>query len=355
MDRCGAGASDRKTGGAPRSIRRSPFALLWCVAAAAAFAATHDAGRAAGSGESSERMPLAQKSLLLDAALAGDTVIAVGERGHVLLSDDGGRSWDQVVVPSRAMLTAVAFADARRGCAVGHDAVILCTDDAGRSWSLVHEAPEDGRPLLDVRFLGSSVGLAVGAYGYLLRTEDGGRTWREERLALVDTDEDGSGGLADFHLNHIARSAEGRLYVAAEAGTIYRSDDEGRSWRTLPSPYEGSFFGALPLKNDDLLLFGLRGHLYRSEDGGEAWSPIELPTDALLSDGFLAPGGHVVITGLEGTLLVSRDGGRSFELLARPDRRGIWTGLALSDGSLLLVGELGTELTRLNEDGPPSD
>ncbi|NIN72690.1 MAG: sialidase, partial [Gemmatimonadetes bacterium] len=47
-------------------------------------------------------------------------------------------------------------------------------------------------------------------------------------------------------------------------------------WTTLPSPYEGSFFGTLPLEGDSLLLFGLRGHLFRSDDAGESWE--EIPT-----------------------------------------------------------------------------
>ena len=57
---------------------------------------------------------------------------------------------------------------------------------------------------------------------------------------------------SDYHLNHIARSGTGRLYIAAEAGTIYRSDDDGQTWISLPSPYHGSFFGTLPLENDSL-------------------------------------------------------------------------------------------------------
>ena len=37
--------------------------------------------------------PLAAGSLLLDLAAAGSRLVAVGERGHVLLSDDQGVTW----------------------------------------------------------------------------------------------------------------------------------------------------------------------------------------------------------------------------------------------------------------------
>src|ERR1044071_614770 len=57
--------------------------------------------------------PLASSSLLLDLSMAGSRMVAVGERGHVLLSDDQGATWRQAKsVPTRAMLTAVFFIDA---------------------------------------------------------------------------------------------------------------------------------------------------------------------------------------------------------------------------------------------------
>ena len=66
-------------------------------------------------------------------------VVAVGERGHVLVSGDEGRSWRQADVPSRALLTGVFMHDARLGWAVGHDEVVLRTRDGGLTWERVHE------------------------------------------------------------------------------------------------------------------------------------------------------------------------------------------------------------------------
>ena len=71
----------------------------------------------------------------------------------------------------------------------------------------------------------------------------------------------------------------------------------GRHGTELPSPYEGSFFGVLPLEDDVVLLFGLRGHLFRSEDAGESWIEIETGTVAMLTDGIRLPDGRIVITG----------------------------------------------------------
>ena len=297
----------------------------------------------AGAAEAVEA-PLAARSLLLDGAAAGSRLVVVGERGHVLVSTDDGASWTQSPVPTRALLTAVHMHDERTGWAVGHDAVILRTRDGGETWALVHEAPEEELPLLDVWFRDERSGFAVGAYGYFLATEDGGETWTSRAVS-----ED------DFHLNALIpvvgrksgsqRSGEGeRLYIAAEAGIAYRSDDGGKTWRELASPYAGSWFGGLALDEDRVLLAGLRGHLFRSEDGGETWTRVATGTQASLTGAVRLPSGSIVVTGLDGSVLTSRDGGRSVSARRLPSREGVSAALPLADGGVLLVGEFGVRL-----------
>ena len=79
-------------------------------------------------------MPRAAQSLLLDIAQAGPRLVAVGERGHILYSDDDGQSWRQARVPTTQMLTSVCFINPGHGWAAGHDGIILVTDDGGETW-----------------------------------------------------------------------------------------------------------------------------------------------------------------------------------------------------------------------------
>src|SRR5210317_1904685 len=81
-------------------------------------------------------MPLASQSLLLDITHAGERIVTVGERGHILYSDDRGNSWRQAQVPTSQMLTAVHFYNSQRGWAVGHDGLILVSDDGGKQWRI---------------------------------------------------------------------------------------------------------------------------------------------------------------------------------------------------------------------------
>ena len=292
------------------------------------------------SAEEAVEAPLAIESLLLDGAAVGSRVVVVGQRGHILVSTDDGASWAQSKVPTRALLTAVHLHDERTGWAVGHDAVILRTGDGGETWTLVHEAPEEELPLLDVWFRDESTGFAVGAYGYFLATRDGGETWTRRTVS-----ED------DFHLNAlipvITRSPDSRqseshrLYIAAEAGIAYRSDDNGETWNELPSPYAGSWFGGLALDENEVLLTGLRGHLFRSEDAGESWKQIPTGISATLTGAVRLPSGSLVVTGLEGSVLFSRDEGRSVSSRRLPSREGISAALPLVDDEVLLIGEFG--------------
>ncbi len=293
-------------------------------------------------------LPLAERSLLLGGARAADALVAVGERGHVLISQDEGTSWRQVWVPTRATLTAVRFHGGNRGFAVGHDAVILRTGDGGLHWERVYYAPEEERPLLDVLVESDRV-LAVGAYGFYLESRDGGDTWQtrvfksvapgdEEPPAQRESDEAIG---EDLHLNQIARAENGDLFIAAEAGTVYRSRDDGMTWQRLAPPYEGSFFGVLPLQAQSLLVFGLQGRLFRTDDAGETWRSIETGTSAVLMNGARLADGTAIVVGSAGTLLVSHDGGNRFQLRQQPERRGFASALERRDGGLLLLGEGG--------------
>ncbi len=290
--------------------------------------------------------PLAVESLLLDCASRGSLLVAVGERGHILISHDNGDSWTQSEVPTRATLTAVFFLDETMGWSVGHDAVILRTEDGGVTWREVYSDIEGDRPLFDVWFSDARKGIAVGAYGLVLTTIDGGESWAQQPFQPKAPEGEGSledDGLmeVDFHLNKVGVSESGRLYLAGEAGTFFRSDDGGESWTASYPPYEGSFFGVLPLEGDSLLLFGLRGHLFRSDDGGETWSALEIGTEAILTDGVRLSDGTLIVVGLVGTILVSDDDGRTFDLHQQSDRVGISAVVEAIGGRVVTTGEKG--------------
>ncbi len=304
-------------------------------------------------------MPRAAKSLILDLTNAGQRLVATGWRGHILISDDDAQSWQQVESPTRNMLTSVYFSDQQRGWTVGHGAVILETEDGGQNWKLLSAAPEEERPLFDV-IVTDNFGFAIGAYAKFMTTIDGGKNWTPkefviEKDATQDLDDEESMPF-DFHLNGIARSGAGILYIAAEAGYLFRSDNNGETWKELPSPYGGSFFGILPLGGETLLAYGLRGHIFRSTNGGDCWEQIETKTTALLTDATQLPNGTIVVTGMAGVILTSSDGGVNFTL-QQPDRVSLTSIAITKAGTIVVAGEKGfkTLPKNLYQKSTPSD
>ncbi|MBL8142422.1 MAG: hypothetical protein JNM38_14995 [Acidobacteria bacterium] len=288
------------------------------MVAALSLVASGQGGQDAAPIQRSLPARLAAQSLLIDVAVRDGRWLAVGERGHIVVSTDAAKTWAQADVPSRALLTGVFMHDASLGWAVGHDETILRTRDGGTTWERVHYAPDNEKPLLDVWFANERQGLAIGAYGTILGTEDGGTTWTSRQVHGDD----------DFHLNQIVAAPDGSLYIAAEAGHLYRSTDSGATWAPLTSPYQGSFFGVLPLADGPLLAYGLRGNLFRSSDQGTTWERIDTGSEETLTTALQLGPGRYVIGGMAGTLLWSDGAGiRKQELR---DRKAI-TALAAAD------------------------
>ena len=267
--------------------------------------------------------------LLLDVAQAGRRLIAVGEQGHIVISDDDGATWRPTNSPTTATLTAVHFHDAQTGWAVGHDSVILNSTDGGTTWRQVQSAPALQKPLLAVWFSDARNGFALGAYGLFLQTNDGGASWLQRKIADND-----------LHLNAFAARDDGKLFIAGEAGLLLRSDDHGQIWKALTSPYQGSFFGILALRDGGLLAYGLRGKIFRSTDAGETWNAVETASQATLMDGAVLADGRVVLAGHSGTVLISLDQGKTFAQRQHPGRKHV-AALQANGNDILLFGESG--------------
>ncbi len=287
-------------------------------------------------------VPKAAESLLLDVARAGSRLVAVGDRGHILYSDDDGVVWTQAKVPTRQMLTSVFFVDDKKGWVTGHDALILATVDGGQTWTEQFSDLEREAPLLDIWFQNAEHGFAVGAYGAMLETVNGGADWEDVSERLDNEDQ--------RHLNGITEIKDSGLFAVGEMGSIYSSADWGRTWETLHGPYEGSLFGVSGTsESGSVLVYGLRGNMFRSADFGKTWKQVDLQgsngaLDFGLANGALLKDGSVVVVGHGGSVLKSTDKGHSFSVLNRADRLSL-SGVSADDkGDLILVGQGGVHV-----------
>ena len=137
-------------------------------------------------------------------------------KAGLLVSDDGGRSWDERVPPERLASLAIHPADTNR-IAVSGERRLYLSSDGGRRWrQLAGKASLLAWPAPGRLF-------AVRPDGTVARSRDGGRSWRE---------------LGEVGGQPAAFEAEGpsELYVALHDGTIKRSTDAGASWSLRSKP-----------------------------------------------------------------------------------------------------------------------
>jgi photosystem II stability/assembly factor-like uncharacterized protein len=276
------------------------------------------------------------KALLLDVVQTGNRLVAVGEYGHVIISDNQGESWVQAeTVPTRNTLTSVIFLDNQTGYAVGHEATILKTSDGGNTWELQFNERRGETPLFGIYFSDAKNGIAIGGFSYAFETKDGGETWTQRSLVEDSYD--------DFHLNDLFTDTKGNVYIPAEYGTVYKSVDRGRTWQTLETGYDGSFWGGLGLANGNVLVYGMRGNAYMSTNNGKGWKKVTTNADQSITGGTQLADGRIVLTGLSGTVLTSKDGGKTFASVSRTDRLSFATAAAGKNNTVLLFGDPGVK------------
>ncbi|GAA7766786.1 hypothetical protein RN01_28430 [Cupriavidus sp. SHE] len=275
-------------------------------------------------------------------ARQGDRLVAVGPRGLIVMSSDGGSHWAQMPSPVQSDLVSVRFSDANTVWAVGHDAVALRSADGGASWQRVldgrsllkllrgHYPAQGGpegadktreeverwasqsatldvlpTPFLDVSFADANDGFLVGAFGLVLHTVDGGKTWTPW---IEHTDNP-----RRLHLYAVAGHGTQR-YIAGEQGLLLRLDPAGNHFAQVKTPYEGTFFG-VDVRPGRVLAYGLSGNAYVSKDEGTQWRKLATGTEASLVAAVPAGGEGLLLVSDAGQVLsVSPDGSRAVPL-----------------------------------------
>ncbi|MBV8468352.1 MAG: glycosyl hydrolase [Burkholderiaceae bacterium] len=273
---------------------------------------------------------------MLGATRAGKRLVAVGDRGLVILSDDDGKTYRQArTVPTRATLTAVWAADASHFFAVGHWGVILASADAGETWTLQRSDFSADQPLFSVWFKDARHGVAAGLFSLLLVTSNGGTTWDPVKMPAPLNNK------GDLNLYKLFPGVDGDVWLAAEQGMVYRSKDLGQSWTAFPTGAKGTFWAGAVLPNGTVVVGGLTGRVMLSDDQGKTWHESESGTKSSITDMMAIPDVGLFAVALDGISLLSLDGGHTFRTAQLTDQRPL-TALALkSDGKVAAYSQNG--------------
>ena len=260
-------------------------------------------------------------------------VVAVGERGNILLSDDQGATWQSAKVePQRDLtLTAlVALAD-KSLLAVGHDGWILRSEDHGANWTEVRYDAEVAEPLLGIWNAGGTKVLAFGSFGKFYQSGDDGRTWQAQELEVDSA-----------HLNGMDGGPDGRRMLVGEQGLVMRSNDAGNSWHKLEPFYNGSLFGVVRLSPDRWVAYGMRGHVFVSQNFGQSWQQVAVGNQLPLYGHALLPnGGGLLIVGAGSSMVRLDDQGRLVSATRLPGLGTLTSAVLVGSRRLLVGGERG--------------
>ncbi len=308
------------------------------------------------------------KAVLIAIANAGNRLVAVGEHGVIIYSDDSGKGWRQASVPVDVTLTAVGFETAQDGWAAGHEGVILHTSDGGTTWQMklngfqvntltmqtaqaavADNDPSPGtskailranhfldggpeNPFLSILTTGPNDATVVGAYRIAMKTSDGGQSWTDWSLHVADP--------VSHNLYDIATVGTD-IYIVGEAGSVFRSTDAGATFPQVTTPADSTLFWVVPAGTGGVFVGGVAGLAFLSADSGKAWKSIDLGTQSNLTAADVLSSGSIVVGSEAGGLYVSKDEAKTFSMLPEVLPMEIFALTQAEDGDVVTVGSGG--------------
>ncbi len=282
--------------------------------------------------------------------------LAAGTEDGILLSTDGGDSWQRVSAPGTWNLgpvVSIAFDPAdRRIIYAGTPHLPWKTDDGGAHWQPVHDGIETDSDVFSLQVDWKQPGrIFAGACSGTYRSADGGGRWAKlkdvtDRTFVVAQNPANAGiwlagtnsgvmrsvnGGATWSklLGYTTRSVAwdlahpGRVFIATDDAGVLRSDDDGAHWRQVNRGLCSRHF--LPLVESGGTLFST---VLGDKPGRSVWM---LPASA--SDWKTAPegrgaskapersadrAGDPVYVIDEGRIAISRNGGGTWDYLPAP-------------------------------------
>jgi photosystem II stability/assembly factor-like uncharacterized protein len=187
-------------------------------------------------------------------------------------------TWARQQTGSMAWLHSVFFLDQNRGWAVGSKGTLLQTLDGGNTWKPRSASTED--VVRDIFFIDEQNGwlvCEVNVYNlktkeepraYLMKTTDGGEHWRRIEINGFDI---------DAILVRAVFSRNGRGWTFGEAGSIYTTHDAGDTWTKLRSPTRRLLLGGVFVDDDRGWIVGAGATIIQTSDGGDTWYQPTLP------------------------------------------------------------------------------
>jgi photosystem II stability/assembly factor-like uncharacterized protein len=199
-------------------------------------------------------------------------VVAVGANGATVISDDAGANYKPISTDIGGSFTELQSGPvASMAFALGKRGALAVTNDGGNSWRNL--AVPTSHDLLDAAFAAGDTGYALDGSGGLFKTSNAGKTWQ-----TLDTG-------SPSPPRAIASPAPDVVLVVGPTG-IRRGVGAAQPQPVGNRTLRRSNLTSILTHGNLLVAYGEFGkHVFLSTDGGKTWRTINLPKRATLESG----------------------------------------------------------------------
>ena len=266
-------------------------------------------------------------------AISAEKAVVVGYGGKILLTVDGGKTWQAKSSGADLALYNVKFADAQNGWVCGQDGLILHTTDGGETWHKQESGVNTA--IFAMSFVDKNYGWAVSEAATYLRTTSGGESWETGRIeaSVEGVAEEATLAMVDPTLYDVHFIDEKTGWMVGEFGKIYHSTDGGMTWQEQQNALLGhagiddalnlpALFGVRFKNVTEGVAVGIEGKVVKTTDGGKTWAFTAEDISAFSTDPLydlhLFGDGKGWIVGAAGRVLQLRDGEWKNASMGRP-------------------------------------
>lgn len=244
--------------------------------------------------------------------LDSNSAIAVGKLGTILLSNNSGKDWKQIISNTKANLLSISAINKDTIYVSGQDLSVLKSTDGGNKWVVLREGSYGSRNISKVLFVNSRLGFLLGdGMEEFFKTIDSGKTWAKLQMDLNFQ------GVTSIYFT----SADtGYASIGnGHAGPALKTTDGGVTWATITLPVSWGFNAMMFTDKQKGYMVGSLGNILKTEDVGATWQiqnkfPSSLTNSNLVSVDFINQ--EIGFTVGSTDILKTTDSGKHWELVA---------------------------------------
>ncbi|MDH7515553.1 MAG: YCF48-related protein, partial [Bacteroidota bacterium] len=248
-----------------------------------------------GSSWTSKTLPVTTDIVSLSFA-GPSNAFAVQRAIYLLRSTDGGETWTDTTFFVNALRT-VRFADAQTGWLLSNSpGAVMKTEDGGRSWRQVVVDETFRYTFEQVIIRSAQEAFLVGDGGAMFRTTNGGASWLQLGTAMTRS-----------HVNAVTGISNTHAWVFGER-CVHETTDGGATW-SVNRADTLSIHTGIALSATRIIAGGTQGEVHVSANGGMNWMTQVLPPRGRIEHFHFVDAATGWLAGNHGTVAKTTNGG----------------------------------------------